>query len=252
MTSLIYLDNGQAVAKEVAITCYNQMPQFIFHKDCEGVYTCFNDKTTLFTHNKHALDLLDTAFSNAHLDYLSDNEFELFRRQDELVLSSGKAKQFISMTRSCTGKYAYLLGCKKPLFHPNGALLGLTGSFTDITCTPMANAILLFLNVDKAWEPNCNIVSYLVTPTLTSPNLSEREFACLFFFIRHYTIKMTAHMLGYSPKTVSSYLERIKYKLGCQRKEDILGKSLQLNIHHYLPQCLLSPNNRLSKRLCAT
>ena len=166
MTSLVYLENGQAVSKEVAITCYNQIPHFIFHKNCEGHYTCFNNKTTLFTHNKNALDMMDVAFSNSNLNHFSENEIELFKREDQLILSSLETKQFISMTRSCKGTYAYLMGSKKPLFHPDGTLLGLSGSYIDITHTSLANNLLLLIDIDKLWDPNCALFSYHVTPTL--------------------------------------------------------------------------------------
>lgn len=54
--------------------------------------------------------------------------------------------------------------------------------------------------------------------------LTERELQCLKFIIRGLTSKEIANKLKISFRTVENYSARIKYKLGCRRKHDILRK----------------------------
>lgn len=52
--------------------------------------------------------------------------------------------------------------------------------------------------------------------------LTQRELDCVRYIVRGYTSKEIAKELSLSFRTVENYCERIKTKLGCRRKQDII------------------------------
>lgn len=52
--------------------------------------------------------------------------------------------------------------------------------------------------------------------------LSGRELDAISYYMNGLTAKETAKKMGISPRTVESYFENIKYKLGCNNKDEIV------------------------------
>lgn len=52
--------------------------------------------------------------------------------------------------------------------------------------------------------------------------ISHREKECLFYLSRGYSAKKTALAMGISPRTVETFIHRVKIKLGCHYKMDII------------------------------
>ncbi len=71
-------------------------------------------------------------------------------------------------------------------------------------------------------------------------NLSLREMECLFYLLRGKTVKTIAKILHLSPRTVESYVERIKYKFQCLSKSELLEKAIIQGYMNVLPQSILS------------
>lgn len=52
--------------------------------------------------------------------------------------------------------------------------------------------------------------------------LTHREAGCLYYIYQDYTIKATAKKLDLSHRTVEFYLKRIKHKLKCNNRNELL------------------------------
>ena len=72
--------------------------------------------------------------------------------------------------------------------------------------------------------------------------LTLRESQCVYYAMQKFTIQETANQLSLSPRTVEFYLKRIRIKLNCQRKKELISKLDQAhfaekykqysNLHH--------------------
>lgn len=54
--------------------------------------------------------------------------------------------------------------------------------------------------------------------------LTRREAQCVYHAMENLTIQETAKQMQLSPRTVEFYLKRIRTKLNCQRKRDLINK----------------------------
>lgn len=83
-------------------------------------------------------------------------------------------------------------------------------SFGDYVATIRKNEYQRMFNIISAF-----VVSY---------NLSKRELECLVDLLNGYTAKETAARFKLSYRTVESYIEMIKTKMGCLNKQDLKEK----------------------------
>ena|SRR5581483_4441419 len=69
-------------------------------------------------------------------------------------------------------------------------------------------------------------------PRLYPPGitLTKREAECLYFLARAYTTKKIAQALDLSPRTIETYINNIKDKLGVIYKSEITEKAMS---YHY-------------------
>ena len=59
--------------------------------------------------------------------------------------------------------------------------------------------------------------------------LTRREAQCVFHAMNKLTIQETAHQMALSPRTIEFYLKRIRTKLKCRRKKELITKLNQTN-----------------------
>lgn len=73
--------------------------------------------------------------------------------------------------------------------------------------------------------------------------LTEREAHCALFMILGYTSKEISEKINISSRTVESYLNQIKRKLGLKRRSEIITVLLQSNFLNSLHQAILSQDH---------
>lgn len=60
--------------------------------------------------------------------------------------------------------------------------------------------------------------------------LSKREAECLFYFSQGRSMKEIANHIGLTPKTIETYVNNIKNKIGCHTKGELISMFSKLNI----------------------
>jgi DNA-binding CsgD family transcriptional regulator len=75
----------------------------------------------------------------------------------------------------------------------------------------------------------CGIEKYHFTP---------REQECLFFMIRGKTAKCIAKIIGISYRTVEYYFEKIKIKMQCHTKSEVINKAIENGFVDIIPKSL--------------
>lgn len=81
-------------------------------------------------------------------------------------------------------------------------------------------------------KPKCSDIKKEAPPRVRIPlsgefagqYLTRREAQCIFHALDDLTIEETAHAMCLSPRTIEFYLKRIRHKLNCQRKKELVHK----------------------------
>ena len=66
--------------------------------------------------------------------------------------------------------------------------------------------------------------------------LTLRESQCVYYAMQKMTIQETANQLSLSPRTVEFYLKRIRTKLNCTRKKELIDKLENANFKNRYKQ----------------
>lgn len=104
------------------------VPDLIFMKNSEGVYTTCNDMFARFARRSPAEIIGGTDF-----DFLPSELCERFREQDRQVMSMGRSLTYGQRVDHPDGGQCMLETVKSPVFSKSGACIGLIGIARDIS-----------------------------------------------------------------------------------------------------------------------
>lgn len=180
--------------------------------------------------------------SYENLNCKAAEDAELFIHQDKLVQKNRNPIYFIGCYCYANENWKIIFG-KKYLIKDNlHNPLGIVSQFDDITPYQLIDVSRFIVNAtDKYYNKShqqqfCFLLSDY---SIDSKKLSQRELECLFFLIRGKTTKSIAKYLNLSPRTVESYIEQIKFKLGCVKKEELIEMAIYKGYMNILPWSLL-------------
>jgi len=63
---------------------------------------------------------------------------------------------------------------------------------------------------------------------------SNRETECLMYFLKGKTMREISEILGISLKTVGTYIDRLKAKLNCSTKSQLISKAIEIGLQEEL------------------
>jgi DNA-binding CsgD family transcriptional regulator len=160
-------------------------------------------------------------------------EYEKFRKDDLDVITSQKPKLSIvePTLKHASGWDIQFVTNRIPIFDNDGIIAGTLGISFDIgnfEQIPHANALTKLL---LSQFPNLAKQSSKVEKARTDfirTILSKREKDCIYHLMLNKTAKESARLLGLSNRTVESYLDSAKNKLGCSSKSKLVEKALIL------------------------
>ncbi len=98
----------------------------------------------------------------------------------------------------------------------------------QINLMKKASSILTMLTYGKKKtnqkKEDVNLITYRIPldGRFTGLYLTRRESECVFYAIHNHTIKKTGSFLDLSPRTIEFYLKRIREKLNCRSKKDLV------------------------------
>ncbi len=128
---------------------------------------------------------------------------------------------------------------KFPIRDNGGTIIGIMGQTEILSSHSNLNESLRALmkadkkkfNFSMQIQPSYQIQQYPETLQLTS-----RESECLFLLIRGKTAKEIGIFLQISPRTVESYIEKIKIKLDVSSRSQIISKAIELGLLDIIPK----------------
>lgn len=230
---------------KTALNIFNSLPDFVCWKNSDLQYVMINDITAeLF------------GFKSSKISYKGITDFDLkcdaadlaedYRRDDEMVLNSGKSLTIINFCRYKQDQWKLLFGRKSRLLGDDGHPRGVFARFLDVTDCPLMRMVYGLFHTDVATfrgkQNKVKQVSYIVKDRFDDFGLSHRESEVLFFLIRGKTAKEIARLIDLSNRTVEKHLDRIKNKLDCASRSELIEKAIVSGIGAIIPASITTLN----------
>src|SRR3990167_7824615 len=208
-----------------------QLPGYFHIKDYHGKYVVSNKNHSSLVGFK----TLDEIIGKTDWDIKCEAAkfSECFREQD--LKTKEKNLTILDIHRYADGKIWAFYVTKGALYDPQGHYVG-------VACQklPLAEHLLIkILTFFRKNEYKDYALSYVLSPFPNSVPLTSRQGECLYYMLRGKTAKQIASILAISPRTVTDYIEHIKYKFNCHTKPELIDKAISLGLFHYIPESLI-------------
>lgn len=83
--------------------------------------------------------------------------------------------------------------------------------------------------------------SYMIIDDILDDSIfSKRQLDCLFYLLRGFTAKQIAQCLELSHRTVEDHLQKIKEKIDCKSKSELINYAVSRGFLNYIPSKLIS------------
>lgn len=158
---------------------------------------------------------------------------------DRQVFQKKKKMVSLEVHQYKTG-WKSLLAERNPFKSRNLDAFQLLTYSVDITNSALANNSIVLSKIDKKIVPKTS--TYILTSDYISLPLTERQQICLFLLIRGKTAKNIASILNISIKTIEEHTAKIKQKMNCFSKSQLIEKAIDNGFLFYIPQQILHQN----------
>jgi len=191
-------------------------PLHVFCKTPDAMILEINDLNAMMIAGRPRSEIIGKNFN----DFVpSDKEY--LWHNDSLAISSNSIKLFIE-----NGLGRSFLSLKTQARDSNGNIIGVAGISFDLTQVGLQEI------VDILNQLNLTTTSLFPFPHFIYSHLplSDREKECSQYITRGMSAKKIANIMNISYRTVETHIAKIKYKLNCKTKSEIIDKiGLALN-----------------------
>lgn len=201
------------------------LPFGCFSKDLNSHYSYINQttiKSFLFKDK-------DEVIGKSDFDMPWKEDAELFQEKDKLTLVHGKPQSNLEVLPKRDGTKCLHLDHKIPMFSKTGEIEGLAGVGLILNPENFKHLIpfLAFSGI--------NISDYMYSLNGKKIDIgygdidfSKRQAQIISCLLRGHSAESTAKELNLSKRTIEFYLVKIKEKLNCKNKSEIISKSFEL------------------------
>lgn len=172
---------------------------------------------------------------------------ELFWKEDDKVKTTQEKQLFLNILRLAKNEWKIIKLIKTPVFE-DGKLSSILFHITLPYDNMMQNFGIKMAQALEAQIPTISDgQSSLHITQRSMDNLSKKESECLFFLIFGKTYKEIAEIQAVAPRTIIDHIERLKFKLRCNTKSELISRAIELGYNYQIPASLLT--NQLSIHL---
>ena len=162
-----------------------------------------------------------------------------FRNLDKQVMTKNCRALALDIMHSSIGWISFLAE-KIPLTNKDGKVIGVFCNAIDISSLSLFKYSQILRKVDsKIINSYDKAAKYILTHDHSPLPLTQRQQECVFLLIRGKTLKQIADILNLSVRTIESYVEAIKYRLGCTHKTQIIEKAIANEFLYFIPESFL-------------
>lgn len=184
----------------------------LFWKDNSGKYRANNKAhcaTAGILESKDLLGLTD-------YDLIWSNSATSYIENDQKVLANKTSCIFLEQGPTVNHETAFFLCAKKPLFLQSQKTDGILGL-----------GILFHPNQSNELFSHLILEDYTI-PQDNQPYLTAKQLNCLFYLVLGMSHKEIASQLNLAPKTIEHHFEKIKIKLQCKSRAELIKVALKI------------------------
>jgi DNA-binding NarL/FixJ family response regulator len=233
-------DNTKACNKSEALRrlIHNAAPllsqldsSMIFFKHTNFTYADCNRQLVRFSRLSHEKYIIGC--EDIELPWGEDHQF--YRRIDEQVLA-GKETMILMDVRVASGERLAVYQYKKVIRDPvTGEVVGIMAKMQEES-NGITEALITIKKRDKELITNlANLPSQYLLQHYSEYGLTTRESECFFYLLRGMTTKMIAQQMSISPRTVENFIEKLKARLNCTYKSDLIQRALDDGLMNIIP-----------------
>jgi DNA-binding CsgD family transcriptional regulator len=214
-----------------------QLPFFMVIKDVNSKFLAISKlcaNLVGFSELDDAIDITDY-----DLKCGASESADIFRALDKSAIDKKQTHMNISINRYADGNVHFHLGIKNPLINNDGKITGTSSLCLDMDRQSINNLLLYGTITDYNVAKSLG-KTYSIDAPFQKYNLSKRESECLFYWLRGKTAKDIAAIMQLSPRTIETFLDRVKNKLGCFTKAEVFDKAHAEDLFSAIPSTLLS------------
>lgn len=228
--------------KEDYIDFVNQAPGIMCLKDMHSVFQACSPQGVEMMGYEKASDIQGTTdFDIKCAAVKGAKEFVL---HDQDVMSRGSSST-LNLHTYADGNATIILMQKKILLNKD-KIVGITGVGCDVThVNNIAGQLLSLLECDGDYisMDQKKSASYTFHDNYPGDGLTPRESICLFYILRGKNNKEIALILGISQRTVEAHVTKVKNKLQCHSRSQLIEDSLTKGYLKIIIRRLLSNTN---------
>lgn len=203
-------------------------PGNVYWKNLDGIYLGCNDRqadVAGFTSRQEWAG--QTIFENLP-SFVPKKVAKQIDKTDNLIMQSGVGRCLTEVGPTYDEAAGFYLSTKFPLRNKSGKIVGLFGLSTEIVDGNLEGAQGMLANAGLPLNDVVMQRSHF-NPSKkqrVADLLSKREVECIYYLVRGMTARQIGKVLDLSHRTIEFYLERIKTKLGCKTKSELIARTL--------------------------
>jgi len=176
---------------------------------------------------------------------------EMFRNADCFALEHGEVESFYLIDYT-PGEYTLVHSHKRQLRDYSGNVVGLL-CFGNTAVDKILKNIFIWLSKfdsDLISDPVKSSHYFLKDGfSRSSISISNREDDCLFYLLRGMSSKSIAQILDISPRTVDSYIEKLKAKFNCNTRAELIDQCIGQGLLTTIPKHLINSLKKAGKQI---
>lgn len=135
-----------------------------------------------------------------------------------------------------TGKIMFFLTYKQAYCGDNGKVKGVCCQAIPLGCNQNTKLIAHLINNhgSSSLKIHPNLFNYYGKGHLKE-QLTSREIEVLYYLLQSYSAKDIARTLFLSCRTIEGHIDRLKDKLGCKKRSEIIELGKELGFTHIIP-----------------
>lgn len=220
-----------------ASSLIEQLPGYVLWKDMNSVFLKANMNTACLFGFKRPDELV--GITDYDVRHKTPNHADSFVKEDQKVQCSHTTISALYISSFANDHITILLMNKSLFFDENAKPLGIACQGIELNRCMLKDMPLLLDEYSNNGSQR-DLAAYYLNGTYGDTKLSDRQAQCLFYVLRGKTSKSIAKILQLSPRTVESYLDDIKIKMGCLRKDELIEKSIDLGFLEIIPPGIIT------------
>lgn len=216
------------------------LPGMIAWKDNAGHYLKASTETARSLGWRHPNDIIGKNDYD-HPCYLAEFAAE-YQAYDRYLREQGVTKTVFCFSCYSGDNWRLMFGKNGVFYDDQEQVAGTVFNVNDITQTKMFTLFCTLTENDLILLTAKNLRKTMYTIEETYPietTLTPKESECLFYLLRHKTAKEIAVILQKSHRTIEDTINRIREKLNCHNKKDIIEFSIEHNLLSIIPNSVL-------------